>query len=216
MTNCPFCMDLKRGFFEFEGKNLGSRVIGETDNFIVFPALGHMVEGYLLVVPKKHYGSMASLPEVLFPELEAVCKKTRNVLTRNYSPPVILEHGAVSEGQKAGQSVTHAHFHFVPVAADGLAENLSAHFARRRIDSYAQLGEQFKKGESYFFVEHRRDRKQEKFIFEVPDGKYVQAEYLRQLAAEAAGKFEKWSWRSYPGIDELLKTRENLKGKFKF
>ena len=89
----------------------------ESDNFVVFPSLGQIVEGYLLIAPKKHYIGVSGIPKELYPELEEVCKKVRNKLSEVYCVPLFFEHGPHKES-KGGCCIDHAHIHAVPVKTD--------------------------------------------------------------------------------------------------
>lgn len=46
---CPFCEEQKNRGISIINK---SRILAETDNFVVFPTTGGFVENYQLIVPK--------------------------------------------------------------------------------------------------------------------------------------------------------------------
>lgn len=208
MIPCRFCDEFKRGYIEFKEKKLGNCILFETENFLVFPAIGQIVEGYLLIAPKKHYLGMGSIPKELYVELELVVKKVRSVLTENYSVPLFFEHGPASQVQKGGCCIQHAHFHAVPVQME-IVEEISKHFKCNSIDSFLELKTQFKKEKSYFFVE---DNNKKRFLFQVPN--VVPSQYIRQIIAAKLNKRDRWNWQLCPGLDELNKTFKKLKDKF--
>lgn len=197
---CPYCKQIDKGFFEFNGTNLGNRIVYETENFIVFPSIGQIVEGYLLIAPKKHYLSIAALPNELFNELEFVKKKIEETLTNIYIKPIFFEHGSVSEKQRAGCCVTHAHIHAVP-ADVSISDFLSKNFIANKIKFYSELP----KNEAYLFLEEKNER----FVYSIEE--FVPSQYLRKIIANRLGCAEKGDWRAYPGINELKKTIEKLK-----
>lgn len=69
---CFFCQEL-----EDRTRNLtkASRIILETENFVVFPTEGCFKIGYLLVMPKQHFLCFGELDPELLTELEEILKK---------------------------------------------------------------------------------------------------------------------------------------------
>lgn len=208
MFSCQYCEEFESGKLEINGQDLGNRIIFESDNFVVVPSLGQIVEGYLLIISKKHYTSIGEIPPGLHDELDTVCQKVRKILFDSYGMPLFFEHGPSCKRQKGGSCIDHAHLHVVPVQIDILPE-LSKHFRYKIIKSFDALKKQFDKGVSYFFYESNL---RERYLFEVSE--IVPSQYIRQIIASKIGKPERWDWRSCFGINELLKTIERLKNKF--
>ncbi len=206
--DCPYCKEFEEGKLEIRGEDLGSRILFESDNFLVFPSLGQIVEGYLLIATKKHYIGMAEVPKILYPELEKVQEKVRKVLTENYSSPLFFEHGAVSEFKRGGCCIEHAHLHSVPVELD-ILEDLAKHFKCSQISSFSELKIQSETQTPYFFLQDNSGRR---YLFQVPE--VVPSQYIRQIIAKKLNCGEKWDWRSYLGLEELKKTLEKLRGRF--
>jgi diadenosine tetraphosphate (Ap4A) HIT family hydrolase len=165
MESCPYCYEIKRGFFEFKNKNYGNRILFESDNFIVFPSLGQIVEGYLLIASKKHYVSIGQIPEELYQELEFVCNKVKEILSENYTVPILFEHGALSEYKKGGGCITHAHIHAVPIRINILFD-LTKYFKFKKIKDFEDIKEQFNKNIPYLFYESNFA---ERYLFEVAE-----------------------------------------------
>lgn len=205
MYQCPYCDEFKKNSFEFQDKNYGSRVLFESENFVVFPSLGQIVEGYLLIASKKHYIGIGEVPKEQYQELEKIQEKVKKVLIENYKTPLFFEHGSISEGKKGGCCIIHAHIHAVPVKMDLLPE-LQKHFPCKKIKTFDSLKNQFEAKIPYFFYESNF---QDRYLFEVPQ--IVPSQYIRQIIATKIGKPERWDWKTYYGIDELLKTVEKLK-----
>ncbi len=210
-AGCAFCTKLNRKEDKGDIEDLTSltnRVVYETENFVVIPSLGQIVEGYLLVMPKGHYLSIGEVPPENYLELEAVQKRVRKVLTENYGAPVFFEHGAVSPSKRGGCCVDHAHLHALPVQIE-LIEIVAKHFHFTKIDGFHPLKSSFNRGEPYLFVEENSG---ERFLFQIPD--VIPSQYLRQIVARELGKPERWDWRSYPGWEEIRGTINRLNGKF--
>ena len=99
-TDCAYCAFVEWGADNFKGRNIGNRILFESKNFVVFPTIGQIVEGYLLIAPKKHFISIAAIPKSMFSELEKLQKKVRAVLEENYSTPLFFEHRPLSQNKK--------------------------------------------------------------------------------------------------------------------
>ena len=54
---CPFCVKVIAG----EGRTLHDRVLADLSEFVVVPALGMFLPGYLLLVTRDHVPSFAHL-----------------------------------------------------------------------------------------------------------------------------------------------------------
>jgi diadenosine tetraphosphate (Ap4A) HIT family hydrolase len=66
------------------------------------------MEGHLLLIPKKHFDCYLNLDKNLIDEFNLFKNKVIEFLKKYYQKPVIFEHGI------AGQTVFHAHLHFLP------------------------------------------------------------------------------------------------------
>lgn len=192
--DCPYCKEFEEGKFEVKGKDLGNRILFESDKFLVFPSLGQIVEGYLLIASKKHYIGMAEIPENLYTELEKVQEKVKEVLTENYCKPLFFEHGAVSESKKGGCCIEHAHIHAVPIKLN-ILESLTGYFEYNKISSFNELKKQSEMQIPYFFLEEDGRR----YLFQVRD--VVPPQYIRQIIAKKLNCEEKWDWREYLGLE---------------
>ena len=93
MHNCQYCEEFERGKIQIEGRDICRNSLFQSENFIVFPSLGQIVEGYLLIATKKHYIALGAIPAELYPELEYVQKQVGRVLLDNYSNPFFLSTG---------------------------------------------------------------------------------------------------------------------------
>ena len=110
---CRYCA----GFLGQQGnvQEPWDKILYESDNFVVVPTLGSMIEGWLLVVTKNHYICMGAIPERLWSELQHVLELATKVITSKYAAPTLFEHGPVTEGRRVGCGVDHAHLHIVPL-----------------------------------------------------------------------------------------------------
>ena len=105
--NCVFC--------NIDKSKPENTIIDESDNFIVLPAIGALVDGYLMIVSKKHINSMSELKENERKEYELLIRKYRNIFKNIYNKfPIIFEHGSpISDSDMKSNSIVHAHTHIV-------------------------------------------------------------------------------------------------------
>jgi len=207
-NSCQFCREFETGKIEIKTKDTKlkiDRVILPSENFLIFPSLGQIVEGYLLIVPKEHYISVAQIPNKHYNELREVQEKVRRVLTKHYSKPIFFEHGPLSKQERAGCCVEHAHLHAVPTKAR-LLDEITKHFQYRKIKNFSELPTKT----AYLFLEENN----EKYVFPIKE--VIPPQYLRQVLAAKLGVPEKWDWREYLGIEELQNTIRKLKNHHTF
>ena len=201
MNNCPYCDEFKNG------SEYGDRILYESENFVVFPALGPIVDGNLLIVPKKHFISMRYVPIELYPELKTVYQRVRAILAENYRSPLFFEHGPISQTKRGGCCVEHAHFQAVPADFD-IFEDLAKQFKYKKIKTIDDIRKN-KNGKPYFYYESNLG---EKYLFDIPD--VVPSQYIRKIIANKIGKPEIWDWRTHLGLDKMSEILKKLKGKF--
>ncbi|MFY9461968.1 MAG: HIT family protein [Candidatus Sungiibacteriota bacterium] len=190
-ARCTFCD--RRAFEE--------RLILESANFLVFPTKGQIVEGYVLLVPKRHIICLGELTEAEMEEFAGVKAKITESTKAAYGrPPIFFEHGVV------GQSVKHAHMHGVPTEAD-LFDRIFADFPDyQRVTTLTALQEVFQREGPYLYYENAGG---EMFIFHI----FKWPQYLRIVLAEVVGLPERGDWKKMdPIIDNtlMLETQKKL------
>jgi len=98
MENCVFCnLELNKG-----------EVLFETGNFFANIGVGLVAPGHMMLIPKRHYDCCADLPQDLRPEFDDAAKMIFGKIEKVFGAPFLVEYGVF------GQSVSHAHLHFIP------------------------------------------------------------------------------------------------------
>ena len=83
MTDCKFC--------NLNPQDFANTRIDETEHFFLVPAVGCLVEGYLLLVSKRHIFSMAELTPVEKDEYLTLLTKYRNLFDQIYGKyPIVF------------------------------------------------------------------------------------------------------------------------------
>lgn len=104
---CPFC--------NMDKTKLENTILDETQYFYIIPALGSIVEGYILIISKRHIHSMSELTVNERKEYENLMNQYREIFKSIYTKyPIIFEHGSpLIESKLKANSVVHAHTHIV-------------------------------------------------------------------------------------------------------
>jgi ATP adenylyltransferase len=200
-VRCDFCDELEAQLCPFLTPPR-NRFLYETRDFMVFPTLGSFVEGYLLVCPKAHVASVASLGLEALGQLERVTTFVKDVVQSVYGRPIVFEHGMSGCGRiDAGGCIEHAHLHVVPGDID--IGSLLREYAPAREVAWEELGQW--RGRSYLLGQSHCDRT---LICEVPD--VLPSQYLRRLVARTLGVLDFWDWRDHLGIKEIESTMTQL------
>ena len=180
------------------------RLLYETDDFAVIVGLGQIVEGYLLILPKRHYFSMAFLSEELLQKLEELKIDTRKKMKSVYGDVVFFEHGATSGSNGAGRCVDHAHLHVLPLQIN-IENKLANDLNGEEMMSYSNgLRLRAENDQPYLYYENQHGKK---FIFDVYN---LKSQYLRKVIALELGLKERWDWGVWWGEKEMLNTLGKL------
>ena len=104
MKKCTFCQIIK--------KEAPANIVSSDDCCVVFHPLDPVVNGQILVVPKKHYENIFDINTEVLKKLILVCKKVaKDMVKKEKATGVNILHAS---GKDAQQSVSHFHFHVIP------------------------------------------------------------------------------------------------------
>lgn len=185
---CQFCYtDAK--------EELAERLITETEQFYVIPTFGQIVEGYVLIVPKRHAACLGALTDEELSEYGVLHGRVRDAVADAYGrEPIAFEHGVV------GQTLSHAHMHLAPPPnGEELVERISPD---RTIANFAMLRAVYFQRGKYLFYESADTRKHIVYV-----GDEIPPQYLRIQFAESVGHPERANWRT---MDQELDSAMRL------
>lgn len=97
--DCPHC---NKNSFAFKNP------LKETENFWIVCDVYPLVEGHILIIPKKHFSSVGEYPENIYQEFISLYKFFSDFIKKEYGSIATFEHG------KIGQTVFHSHVHLLP------------------------------------------------------------------------------------------------------
>lgn len=194
---------------QFESPTFYNQPLLETTNFKVVPSLGSLVEGWLLIVPKRHYLSFGYLENELFSELNFLHNTVINSLEEIYKKGVIsFENGTFNQGSCVGCGVDYAHIHYVPIEVDIrqlLDEFYSYNLNWGKVDSLIRIKNSIDNQAPYMFIE---DNSRNKYICEIT---LPHSQLIRKLIAKHIGLTEQFDWKQNYFEDIILKTIEKFK-----
>jgi len=206
---CAFCAEINQipnscnYFLQYMGKQLNqtSRIVMETDNFVVFPTVGCFVEGYLLIVSKEHYSSFACLPATMLEEQTTLIAAVKTRLQDVYGKQVIcFEHGSAFCDVSMGGCVDHAHMHLLPYDCSLTEEILPYALKYRQIHSFSELWPLGNNNMPYLYWQDI-----DGLMYVVDDG-FVPSQFFRRIVANHYNMPESWDWRQFPYVDKMIKT----------
>lgn len=189
IINCIFC--------NLEKNKIENTILDETNHFYILPTVGSLVDGYILVVSKRHINSMSELTKNEMDEYNFIIKKYRNIFRDIYGKyPIVFEHGSpVSDNSIRANSVIHAHSHIVNHAY--LDE---PKIIKRLNFKPIQRIEDIKSNENYIMYINNNNFKYVTYNFEPI------SQLMRKLIAKDLKYEDKFDWKKEKFMDNIIKT----------
>lgn len=170
---------------------------------VVFPSIGALAPGHLLLCPRGHVPSVVMLDDDtrrLF--LQLLDQVRRKLAARAGHPVHCFEHGMARHGSRPVCTVAHAHVHLLPSSADPAIVLRDGNWVRVPAGSSD-------------FAEYMGDF--EYLLYISPTGEFwtqrgaegsFRSQALRQTFAEAHGIPEQWNWREFARADTVRQSLE--------
>ncbi len=178
-----------------------SRYLFESKDFIVFPSVGTLVPGHVLVVPKRHTTAMAYLDKREVSNLKTIIQFLSNILGKIYDKNIIcMEHGAVKLTHSTGICVDHAHIHLLPTNLPIIKQ---IHFKMNKI-GLQELRNLQKMCNEYILVSQGI----ENLFFSVVDR--IPSQFLRKIFFDAEKLSGDWNWREDQRINLMQQTINDI------
>jgi ATP adenylyltransferase len=204
MLPCELCVEFLTQVCPFLSPPR-NRFLYESNDFLIFPALGSFVEGYLLICPRIHMPSLAGLERALIPKFHLVLEETKRIVQATFGSVILFEHGMATCERRAGGCIDHAHMHILPADVD-LNRFLSPQFPSHPLTEFSDLGRWRQR--PYLFA-----RSQDlAVVYDVPDN--LPSQFLRRHIASELNLEDRWDWGAYLGIAEMENTLKKLSAPF--
>jgi len=192
---------------KFHEEHPFNTTILESEHFKVIPSIGSIVEGWLLLIPKKHYISLCNLEVELFDELEILTQKTNSLLEQTFKKEVIIfENGAIEDKTLIGCGVDYAHLHFVPISLDIkniIDKKYDSKLQWEKINNLRDI--KFRGNKSpYYYIQNSKEK-----LYTNVEIAYSQI--IRKGIANYVGKPLMFDWKKYSFEDNINNTINKLK-----
>lgn len=124
---CSYCSEFSGKvddsyYYQHVAKNKSKKRIKlESKSFYIFPSIGSLVTGHMLVVPKRHITALCMLDEDTLSELTEVIKEIQEIykeILHSKGEHFIFEHGIIDTETSTMNCVDHAHLHIIPTPID--------------------------------------------------------------------------------------------------
>lgn len=192
-------------FCDIDQSKIENTIIEETDYFYILPTLGSLVDGYVLIVTKRHINSMSELNDNELEEYKTIIAKYQNLFNKVYNKtPIVFEHGTPNQNSKMkANSVTHAHTHIV---------NINFKNEKEILEKY-----NFKEINNLKEIETNKN-----YIKYIYNNKiYITynfpsvSQLMRILIAEELNYKDKFDWKKERFDENIISTIERIKGELK-
>jgi diadenosine tetraphosphate (Ap4A) HIT family hydrolase len=108
--DCAFCTE----FAAIPPSEQGTRIICQSDGWMLLPTVGCFTPGYCLFMPLEHLDAAADAPPDELGCVAMAVESMRALVSSVFGPVIIAEHGP--RGCELGASCcSHAHLHLIPV-----------------------------------------------------------------------------------------------------
>ena len=155
-----------------------------------------MVPGYLLVCPRRHVLSTASLTSDERLDLWACVRTAAEAIFPEFGPQTVFEHGSCAN---SGSCIEHAHLHVIP-STRAFELRLEQSLPWTRLKDLEDLEELA--GHEYVLMQNRRG----KFVLPNPG---VPSQWIRRMLGNHLGSSD-WDWALSLGEGNLLATLSSL------
>lgn len=192
-------------FCDIDQSKIENTIIEETDYFYILPTLGSLVDGYVLIVTKRHINSMSELNDNELEEYKTIIEKYQKLFNKIYNKtPIVFEHGTPNQNSKMkANSVTHAHTHIV---------NINFKNEKELLEKY-----NFKEINNLKEIETNKN-----YIKYIYNNKiYITynfpsvSQLMRILIAEELNYKDKFDWKKERFDENIISTIERIKGELK-
>lgn len=189
-----------------------NKVTYETSSFVISPTAGALIEGWVLIISKRHVPAMGALIERELCELNGLIIRTKNVMESTYGSVVIFEHGPACEGTTFGCGIDHAHFHVVPLRialAPLIEKELGSPVKWETITDLRDLSKIHLKKASYLYIlENDTDQGRVTCLCNIP------SQFMRRIIANSLGAPHLYDYRKYKFRQNAIATLHRLEAAY--
>jgi diadenosine tetraphosphate (Ap4A) HIT family hydrolase len=212
VIGCSFCDEITvpadNLFYNIIGKkyNVNSRIIYQNENWVVLPTLGCFTIGYILIVSRKHFLSIGTIPNNLYDDFITIICKCGSAIKKQFgSSYVAFEHGSLSSEYRLSCCIDHLHLHLIPCNNDYLEDICKEYKINfEELNSYNEVGPFVKRNivKSYMLFQNIDKRI---YIINTTNNIFP-SQFFRQIFSKKLGDNLIWDWRHNYYEDNIFKT----------
>lgn len=211
--HCCFCEEyhnpLNNQYYHLLGKKIGikDRKIKESANWYAVPTIGCLTAGYMLLVCKQHYQSLANLNIDLYHEMLTLKSHIETIILEKLKRPCIaFEHGSTDSNYSGANSVEHVHLHILPYP-EIIWDNLHQKYHLTNFEIVSNYEELYQKWQinppkSYLFFQDINNN-----IYYNPNAERMPSQFFRKCMASYY-KSDQWDWQKEYYVENFLQTLE--------
>lgn len=191
-----------------EMRSLCSDPIATSKTFVAIPSLGSLVEGWVLIVPRRESLCVGSFSDLQISELKEFTEEMVLLLENQYGHTVIFEHGPAEPSKQVGCGVDYAHIHLVPTTCNifNKASSVEPQIQWHPVKGFYDLRTIYNIGQSYLYLDQRK-------AGELPMiglANEIPSQFFRRILADWIGKSDCFDWKSFPNFQNMRNTRSTL------
>jgi len=203
---CRYCENI---FSESLTREAGvqNHILFESEHFVAVPTLGALVQGWLLIVSKRHRICMGDLDPSLLEEMVVFKNRVAKVVEFHYGSIAVFEHGPSKPKQALGCGVDHAHLHIVPTECNliaGLSNIYESDVLWQNSEGIQDAVEYHAKGFEYLYIEQPNDKAL------IAKARGFGSQLFRKVIAQHVGRPEWFDWKVHEGVKNIRLTIEKL------
>ncbi len=198
MNSCKLCSELE----SIKSAKAWNEPLFESPNFVALPSVGALVEGWVLLVPKRHFISFGAVPGSMLAEMSEFKGFLCSTLAQCYGTISAFEHGPSAPSRAVGCGVDHAHLHLAPVPFD-LSAEVSPFLPSGVTWASAGIEE----------CQNAYDRSEDYLYLEQPIGsgwitthEKFESQLFRRAIATRIGVRDQYNWREYEQLPTVMAT----------
>ena len=179
----------------------------ESENFLAIPSLGSFIEGWTLIIPRRHVLSLSKFysDEEFLDFSKSVAERVESL----FGKIIFFEHGPSEHNSLTGCGIDHAHLHLVPL--DGsLAEVMRRDLEIAWTPSDGKELAERTASQDYLFYSESGPRAA--FSGLVGRARQPVSQYFRRKLAEVTQQPEDFDYKLTPLIEQSVKSGHALSG----
>jgi diadenosine tetraphosphate (Ap4A) HIT family hydrolase len=202
---CRFC-DIISGKYLYEDVD---EPIATSNEYVAIASVGALIEGWTLIVPKKHQLSMRNI--YTRHDFSFFVHDIVRSLSLQYGPLFAFEHGSNKDGSITACGTDHAHLHIVPFS-DSLIPKLRRTSMEWILSKPSEIAGISKNNEYLFYCEIESEKTWHDTVGYLHILKEPVSQFFRYMVAADLGLSDVSDYKRFPHLDTAIKTRLVLAG----